>query len=292
MNKKILNWMELVRFPNLFTVPGDILLGMAAVNGLMGFQPLTFLYTCLISMLLYGGGMVLNDMLDFNEDLRERPDRVLPSGRISFNQAWQGIIIAFGSALLLSFFISLKMVFVTALIIVAIYLYNGPSRKVPKLGFGVMGSCRSLNIILGATALGEWNKVLLLVALIEGAYIYGVCVIAHNETKALPTPFWCKFPLILIAIAVGVALLSTQFPWQGLLAGLYLLWATFNIVKDLTPQLPVAKIPPQIGRLIRNLIPLQFCLALCLAPHLWYICLGLMLGLPFCAKYAKKFTMS
>ncbi len=284
--------MELVRFPNLFTVPGDILLGMAAVNALTGFKPLVFLYTCVISILLYGGGMVLNDILDFDEDLRERPDRVLPSGRISFNQAWQGVIIAFGLALLLSFFISLKMVLVTALIITAVYLYNGPSRKVPKLGFAVMGSCRSFNIILGATALGEFNNALLLVALIEGAYIYGVCVIAHNETKTLPSPFWCKFPLILIAIAVFFSWVSLKFPWQGIIAGLYLLWSTFNIVKNLTPQLPVGKIPPQIGRLIRNLIPLQFCLALCLAPQLWYICLGLMLGLPICAKYAKKFTMS
>ena len=42
MNKKVLNWMELVRFPSLFTVPGDHLLGMAAVNALTGFKPLVF----------------------------------------------------------------------------------------------------------------------------------------------------------------------------------------------------------------------------------------------------------
>ena len=293
MKKNVLkDWAELVRFPNLFTVPGDILLGMCAVSSIATLSLSSYLYALLISLLLYAGGMILNDIMDYDEDKQARPHRVLPSKRISLDRAKLAVASFFAIALLLSYFHSQNLFIISFILVVVIYLYDGPSRKVPQLGFFSMGACRSLNILLGAVAISDINFAALLVAFCEGAYIYGVCVIAHNETKSLPKPFWCKFPLVIVGVTVAYLCLYTNFAWLGVIAGLFLIATTYNIVKDLNNLLPVAKIPPYIGKLIRNLIPLQFCLALCVAPQYWYLCLILMLSLPLCVRLAKKITMS
>ncbi|MGW1862898.1 UbiA family prenyltransferase, partial [Streptomyces collinus] len=73
-------WAELLRLPALFTVPGDVLAGAAAVSGRTG--PRTLLAAG-SSLCLYEAGMALNDWADREEDAAERPHRPLPSGRIS-----------------------------------------------------------------------------------------------------------------------------------------------------------------------------------------------------------------
>jgi 1,4-dihydroxy-2-naphthoate octaprenyltransferase len=293
MNKNVLkDWAELVRLPNLFTVPGDILLGMCAVSSMAQLSLSTYLFVLIISLLLYAGGMILNDIMDYDEDKLARSQRVLPSGRISMGAAKKSVIICFLLALIMSYQHSLNLFIIAFLLVILIYLYDGPSRKVPQLGFIAMGGCRSLNILLGAVAISDLNFAALLVAFCEGAYIYGVCVIAHNETKSLPKPFWCKFPLLIVSLTVTYLIFHTGFSILSIVSGVFLLFTTYMIIKDLNELLPVAKIPPYIGKLIRNLIPLQFCLALCVAPQYWYLCLMLMLSLPFCVKSAKRITMS
>ena len=286
------NWAELVRFPNLFTVPGDILLGMAAVSSVAGFSLGKYLYVLIISLLLYAGGMILNDVMDYDEDKKLRSKRVLPSGRISLDAAKISVVICFALAAIMAHFFNQSVFVITIILILCVYFYDGPSRRIPQLGFVSMGACRSLNILLGAVAISEVNTPALVVALCEGAYIYAVCVIAHNETSKLPSQAWCKLPLTVIAVSLVIIIFSTPFNIFSLAAALFLLWSTFNIVKDLNETLPVSKIPPNIGRLIRNLIPLQFCLAITVAPHWLYILLPLMLAIPLCAKSAKKVTMS
>lgn len=293
MNKNVLkNWAELVRLPNLFTVPGDILLGMCAVSSVASLSLTSYFYVLSISLLLYGGGMILNDIMDYEEDKQARSHRVLPSGRIAIEWAKVAVVSCFSLAVILSHFYSQSVFVITILLIGVIYLYDGPSRKIPHLGFVTMGACRSLNILLGAVAISNINFAALLVALCEGAYIYGVCVIAHNETKALPKPFWCKFPLFVVAITIIYLIFYNSFALFSIISGLFIFFTTYMIVKDLNKMLPVKSIPPYIGKLIRNLIPLQFCLALCVAPQYWYLCLALMLSLPLCVKLAKKITMS
>ncbi|WDE97470.1 UbiA family prenyltransferase [Lentisphaera profundi] len=293
MNKnRIKDWAELVRLPNLFTVPGDILLGMCAVSSFTQLNLTSYLYALFISLLLYSGGMILNDIMDYKEDKEARPQRVLPSGRISLKWAKAATVSCFSTAIILSHFHSQKLFIISLVLVLVIYLYDGPSRKIPQMGFVTMGMCRSLNILLGALAISDINFVVILVAFCEGAYIYAVCIIAHNETKCLPKNIWCKLPLIIILISVSYLVFYSDFSWLSISAALFILWSTFNIVKDLNDLLPVSKIPMYIGKLIRNLIPLQFCLALCVAPKYWYLCLVLMLCLPLCAKLAKKVTMS
>ena len=91
--KQSMHWRdvaELVRAPAALTVPGDSLAGAAAAGfpcgGRTALMPLS-------SACLYWAGMALNDYADRELDRVERPERPIPSGRVSPRQA---IVLATG----------------------------------------------------------------------------------------------------------------------------------------------------------------------------------------------------
>src|SRR5438132_6940273 len=104
MNPKLKAWLQLVRAPNLFTVPGDPLAGyLLASPG--GARPSGALF-CVIaaSLCLYTYGLVLNDLADLAEDRRDRPFRPLPSGAVNPRTAAQAASLLALAGLAFSFF--------------------------------------------------------------------------------------------------------------------------------------------------------------------------------------------
>ncbi|MGW7514096.1 UbiA family prenyltransferase [Streptomyces sp. NPDC054796] len=77
-------WLQLLRVSALFTVPGDALAG-AAVTGCRPNRGTALAVGA--SLCLYEAGMALNDWADRETDAVERPDRPLPSGRLTPNAA-------------------------------------------------------------------------------------------------------------------------------------------------------------------------------------------------------------
>ena len=76
---QLLDYLRLVRLPNVFTALADVTMGFLFVHHTL--QPLAvFLPLAAASALLYSAGMVLNDVWDVELDRRERPERPLPSG--------------------------------------------------------------------------------------------------------------------------------------------------------------------------------------------------------------------
>src|SRR6516165_8850631 len=79
---------QLVRLPNLPTAVADIALAALAAGALPGRWP-AFVLLVFASCCLYCAGMVWNDYFDLEQDRRERPERPLPSGRVSLRAAVQ-----------------------------------------------------------------------------------------------------------------------------------------------------------------------------------------------------------
>jgi 4-hydroxybenzoate polyprenyltransferase len=75
---------ELVRLPAALTVPGDTLAGAAAAGFPLGRRTA---WLPVASVCLYWSGMALNDWADREVDAVERPERPIPSGRVSPAQA-------------------------------------------------------------------------------------------------------------------------------------------------------------------------------------------------------------
>lgn len=276
-------WLQLLRAPNLFTVPGDPLAGFLLTTG--GRVDVRLPFAIAASLLFYCHGLLLNDLADLKEDRRDRPQRPLPSGAADSRIVLLVAIILAGFALVLCALVSLHSMIVGALLLTAIVVYNFWAKKVPLLGPIVMGLCRGLSILLGAAA-GMWEYVLptgtilgitsLLYDLARFAavgatlYIAAITHLARIETLSDPPRLPRTLPYVtLVAVIVGfffaaldrTQLLSYTNIWLYLI-GAYTLYAGYKIHHRLMRQ-PAPPIPPMIGQLIRLLLPLQalFCIA-------------------------------
>lgn len=273
---RFLAYAQLVRLPNVFTAMADICLAALAV-GALPERWMTF--TCLLvaSTSLYCAGMVWNDFFDFEQDLRERPFRPLPSGRVT-----RGTAAGLGVALLLTGITFAagadqaagserwRSLTVAGLLVAAILLYDGWLKRT-ALGPIAMGSCRFLNILLGLTVTGQviptWGWLL---ALAVGTYIAGVTWFARTEAHAsnqnvLMLAATVMLAGILLALAVPALAKyleadvapSIGFPYLLLAFAGYLALAVLPAIKKPVPQ----RVQPAVKRAVLGLVLLDAILA-------------------------------
>ncbi|MEX0273298.1 MAG: UbiA-like protein EboC [Flavobacteriaceae bacterium] len=176
-------YLQLARPANLPTAAADIMAG-AAIAGFfhdMGFSDFgpDFLWLIAASICLYAGGVVMNDVFDVDIDREERPERPIPSGKVSLAAAKR-----YGMGLLL---LGLALAFLTSpisgglalVLAVAILLYDGYAKKFAFLGPMNMGICRGLNLLLGMSILGMPK--LGSMALVPVVYIFAITLISRGE---------------------------------------------------------------------------------------------------------------
>lgn len=299
-------WAQLVRLPTVFTVIAQILAAFIVAAGTAGavLEAIPRLVLVLVAGIsVYWAGMILNDVWDFEEDLRDRPFRPLPSGQIDVGQArvvaWGlaglGIVLAGLSGVVAAgeLAITLAPAIMAALLVVAVVLYNGPLKSTPLAPI-MMGVCRMLCFLLGAAPLvmvggadfmqpQTWfTDHVVAIAVAFGIYIAGITTVSRMESgdrEAIGS--WDLNVGMLVAIfgAVALAIAPRLAPpetiWMfapdmryALLIGLI----TFPIVMRAFRAAPDPR-PELIQNLIRigvlNIIPYSAALALLVAGPLW-----------------------
>ena len=176
-------YLQLVRLPNLFTAAADSLAGWLLVRGSLD-EPGRWVPLVLASVAIYAGGIVLNDVFDFEIDLAERPNRPLPSGRVSRRLAAWGGGLALASGPALAALSGSSASLVVALILAACVLAYDAGLKRTVLGPEVMGACRGLNLLLGLSqgiemgGPGAW-----LAAGSLALFVVGVTWISRSEVE-------------------------------------------------------------------------------------------------------------
>lgn len=199
---------QLVRLPNVFTAMADIFLGFALTHGSLEPVP-QFLMLLAASVCHYWAGMIFNDVFDKDVDLRERPLRPIPSGRVSVKLATTLGIVLNIVGIGLAAAVGLNSFYVALALSAAIYLYDGPLKRTP-LGPVAMGSCRFFNVLLGASAMpvveGELSLLVqaLHVAAGLGVYVAGLTWFAKQEAK------WSNRGMLVgaaVVINLGLAIL-------------------------------------------------------------------------------------
>ena len=150
VSQRLKEYLLLIRLPNVFTTPSNILAGYFAAVTIAEADIAHLIALMVSSGLLYVGGIVLNDYFDVEIDKRERPSRPLPSGNISKRHALAIAMIALLIANTIALVvgpISLAVSLVLTFTIIA-YDYR---LKHGILGPFAMGGARFLNVILGAS---------------------------------------------------------------------------------------------------------------------------------------------
>ncbi|SEG91913.1 4-hydroxybenzoate polyprenyltransferase [Nonomuraea solani] len=139
--------LELVRAPAALSVPGDVVAGAAAGRAL-GRR--TAGLAC-SSVCLYWAGMAANDWADRRLDAVERPERPIPSGRVSPGAALAvaaGLTAAGVAAAALTG--GRRALAVAVPLAAAVWTYDLVAKNT-RAGPLVMALCRGLDVLLGAT---------------------------------------------------------------------------------------------------------------------------------------------
>ena len=145
---KAVAYLQLIRFPNIFTAMADVLAGYSVVLGscIHWFD----LFGLLLSTSgIYAGGCVLNDVFDSKVDAMERPFRPIPSGRVSTREAMLLTAVLFGIGLFGAFWVGWRSLFVATLLVILAISYDGLTKGMDVVGPLNMGACRSCNLVLG-----------------------------------------------------------------------------------------------------------------------------------------------
>ncbi|MEV4823126.1 SCO3242 family prenyltransferase [Micromonospora sp. NPDC049274] len=138
---------ELVRAPAALSVPGDVVAGAAAAGALSPRTPAL----AGASVLLYWAGMAANDWADRRLDAVERPERPIPSGRVTpaaalglaagLTAAGVGLAAAVGGRRAAALAVPLAA---------TIWGYDLLAKNTAA-GPAVMAACRGLDVLLGAS---------------------------------------------------------------------------------------------------------------------------------------------
>jgi 4-hydroxybenzoate polyprenyltransferase len=203
--RRLSTLLELVRLPNIFTAPADVVMGMAVTGA-----PLTVANGSLLlaSALAYAGGMALNDAFDAPLDAVERPERPIPSGRLTRAAAfWLGAA-CLTACLALAASAGPRPFAVAALLVAAIVVYDGLA-KPTWAGPATMAACRALNAGLGASV-GVLDLSSAQPLAILFLYILVVTIVSRFEVIAAPvalvrTAAAAFLALLIASAAIAVA---------------------------------------------------------------------------------------
>lgn len=251
-NEHFAAWVRFLRLPNLLTVPGDVFAGSVLGGGIPGEAFRVLPAVCLA----YLFGMALNDLWDQQKDTLERPERPLPSGKLSRPQALTACaLLGFGA-------LAVYPAPVMMALLGAILAYTTLKGPFPLAGFLLMGACRGFSVWIGAGAPLSVSAPLAGGIGLWCVYIAAVTWLASAETGKKMNP---QAPWILpILLNVGLVILAytapNPSPWAyfpGLAS-----FAMVNVAaRDMIGAQKVN--PAAIGRLLRLLFVMQaFVLAL------------------------------
>ena len=151
VSAKIRDYAQLTRVSNLPTVVSNVLVG-SAIGARVDVMPWRGVAVVgMATVLLYMGGMALNDAVDAAVDRRQRPERPIPSGRVSLRQAYGVAVVLFLIALGLLATLGMGVLGVGLVLLGLIVGYDALHKQWAGSVI-VMGLCRGWVYVLAACA--------------------------------------------------------------------------------------------------------------------------------------------
>ena len=173
-----------MRPANIVTSIADILAGIA-ISGILsnGFSTPWCSIVCLSisTACLYGGGIVFNDVFDADLDKIERPERAIPSGLISLQNATIFGSFLLGAGIILAGLNSLASGLMALLVAIFALLYNKFGKHHSFFGPLNMGLCRGFNLLLGLSIVPEMLYSHYYLAIIPVVYIFSITMTSRGE---------------------------------------------------------------------------------------------------------------
>jgi 4-hydroxybenzoate polyprenyltransferase len=251
------DYLILVRLPNLFTLPSNVLVGYFMVSSMTMTSYGQILFLVTISILLYCVGLILNDLCDYSIDKKERPDRPLASGKVS-RRAAIGLVVTFSTlALALSFIINITTFVISSILLITIFGYD---KILKKTGAGpfTIGAARVMNVLLGASVdfgnIGSYPQFIILTFVLSMTFVYVSLIgfISRYEVHGFPKDSkLLLIPAIVAAIIFLIVLLSFAglFKYESLITLVF-----FSFIMGITFYKFQKNDSVGIQRIVKNMI--------------------------------------
>lgn len=146
-------------FAHLFRLPVGFLAALAgcatsyALNSALQFQQ--YLLTATILVCMTSAACAINDYWDLDKDRINSPDRPLPSGRLSLQQAWWAAVVLFACALTSAIPLGLYSLILVAVSIVLLWNYSHLLKYSGILGNAIVAAIIASLIFLGSLVAGK-----------------------------------------------------------------------------------------------------------------------------------------
>lgn len=207
-----------MRPANIVTAIADILAGMSIAGfvfetNFLAIQTVVLLVLSTIG--LYGGGVVLNDFFDAELDAIERPERPIPSGKVSKKAA---ALLGYGLLLwgiVTASFHSMYSAVLAVAIAVLCVLYDAWGKHQSFIGPINMGLCRGVNLVLGMSAITASVANTYWLGIVPVIYIAAITMVSRGEVHGgkAPTLYFAGFLYLLVSsVQLTLAFLG-KMPW-------------------------------------------------------------------------------
>ena len=303
-NSSFFAYLQLTRPANVVTAVADIWAGFAIAGGwtymisdwelgaAVFWQKLAWLSLSTIG--LYAGGVAFNDVFDAELDAVERPERPIPSGRVSKTAAAGMSLMLLILGVLAAFQVNSIAGIIAFFVAVLAVVYDYWGKHQYYLGPINMGMCRAGNLLLGISVAPELiNSPLIVIGLIPLIYVAAITIISrgevHGENRKALYVGGLMYGFILIFILVISYLNRTNFlqtiPFLiGL--GIMIFPPLAKAIKTEDPKL----IGKSVKAAVISLIILNASFAAAFAG--WRIGIFVLLLLPVSLWLAKKFAVT
>jgi 4-hydroxybenzoate polyprenyltransferase len=226
-------YLRLGRISNLPTVWTNVLAGMLLAGGPL--VPATLGVLIVALSMFYVGGMYLNDAFDREFDARMRPERPIPSGRISATAVFTIGFALLGGGVALLLVPALGRAagadwtpVASGVALGGVITYYDATHKRDPLSPLVMGLCRVLTYLTAALAVaGALPWPVIAGALVLLCYLIGLTYVAKQETLAEYRNVW---PLAFLAAPFLYTIPALwQSPVGAVLWVAFLAWVLYAI---------------------------------------------------------------
>jgi len=302
--KKLMAYLRLTRPANVVTAIADILAGIAVSGAaLVLFSPETvsdrsvefssWLWLCLSTIGLYGGGVAFNDVFDAELDRVERPERPIPSGIVPLRNAAVMASLLLLMGVVAAWQVSLLSGMIAIVVAFLCVLYDAWGKHQLIFGPINMGLCRTGNLLLGISIIPGMVAMNWYLGLIPLVYIAAITMISRGEVhggnkSALQGGLAMYALIVLVLVALSF---TTPVPFWQVLPFLVLL--CYMIFPPLLQALKTPK-PQLIGKSVKAGVISQIVVNSALSAMFagWQFGVLVVLLLPLSLWIARKFAVT
>ncbi len=247
--KTLYGYLALARISNSPTVVSNTLAGAALAGILWPDRKIGLIAIAMV--LFYTAGMYLNDLMDYDVDCRERPERPLPAGIVSWQAAVAVVLVLFGSGSLLLWVVGPRP-FLSGLVLIALTICYDRWHKSNPLSPLLMALCRLMVYITAFLAFSVQSfSTLLIPGSLLVLYVIGLTYIAKTENKPSMTNVSIVATLFLPTVYFTTRQVS-QVQWVTLpLILCFTIWVTYSV--SFAFRSPKRQVGRTVGRLIAGI---------------------------------------